>query len=155
MENHGRFMRTAESVSQDHPIGIGRFRAAIISAAFVESFRPLHLTRIQMDSLTAKRYLPWVVAAALFMEQLDSTIVNTAVPAMAASFHVAPLSLKVVVASYILSLAVCIPVSGWMADRFGTRRECIRPGSVCNWRQPLSGSAAPHESSPQWPAQPC
>jgi EmrB/QacA subfamily drug resistance transporter len=75
-----------------------------------------------MDSSTAKRYLPWVVASALFMEQLDSTIVNTAVPAMAASLHVAPLSLKSVVASYILSLAVCIPVSGWMADRFGTRR---------------------------------
>src|SRR5205814_10564757 len=69
-----------------------------------------------------KRYLPWVVATVLFMEQLDSTIVNTAVPAMAASLHVEPLSLKAVVASYILSLAVCIPVSGWMADRFGTRR---------------------------------
>jgi len=82
----------------------------------------LHLTHIQMDSLTVKRYLPWVVATALFMEQLDSTIVNTAVPAMAASLHVAPLSLKAVVASYILSLAVCIPISGWMADRFGTRR---------------------------------
>lgn len=82
----------------------------------------MHLTGIQMESSTVKRYLPWVVATALFMEQLDSTIVNTAVPAMAESFHVAPLSLKVVVASYILSLAVCIPVSGWMADRFGTRR---------------------------------
>ncbi len=82
----------------------------------------MHLTLIQMDSLTAKRYLPWVVATALFMEQLDSTIVNTAVPAMAESLHVAPLSLKSVVASYILSLAVCIPISGWMADRFGTRR---------------------------------
>jgi EmrB/QacA subfamily drug resistance transporter len=69
-----------------------------------------------------KRYLPWVVATALFMEQLDSTIVNTAVPSMAASLHVAPLSLKGVVASYILSLAVFIPISGWMADRFGTRR---------------------------------
>lgn len=55
------------------------------------------------------------------MEQLDSTIVNTAIPAMAASLHVAPLSLKAVVTSYILSLAVCIPVSGWLADRFGTR----------------------------------
>lgn len=75
-----------------------------------------------MESSTVKRYLPWVVATALFMEQLDSTIVNTAVPAIAASFNVAPLSLKAVVASYILSLAVCIPVSGWMADRFGTRR---------------------------------
>ena len=69
-----------------------------------------------------KRYLPWVVATALFMEQLDSTIVNTAVPSMAASLGVAPLSLKAVVTSYILSLAVGIPVSGWIADRFGTRR---------------------------------
>ena len=75
-----------------------------------------------MNPSTVKRYLPWVVAAALFMEQLDSTIVNTAVPAMAASLQVTPLSLKAVVTSYILSLAVCIPVSGWMADRFGTRR---------------------------------
>jgi EmrB/QacA subfamily drug resistance transporter len=75
-----------------------------------------------MDSLSVKRFLPWVVASALFMEQLDSTIVNTAVPAMAASLHVAPLSLKAVAASYILSLAVCIPVSGWIADRYGTRR---------------------------------
>lgn len=68
-----------------------------------------------------KRYLPWLVAIALFMEQLDSTIVNTAIPAMAASLHVTPLSLKAVVTSYILSLAVCIPLSGWLADRFGTR----------------------------------
>jgi EmrB/QacA subfamily drug resistance transporter len=75
-----------------------------------------------MEQATVKRYLPWVVATALFMEQLDSTIVNTAVPSIAASFHVSPLSLKGVVASYILSLAVGIPLSGWMADRFGTRR---------------------------------
>ena len=75
-----------------------------------------------MDSATVKRYLPWVVATALFMEQLDSTIINTAIPAMAASLNVTPLSLKAVVTSYILSLAVCIPISGWMADRFGTRR---------------------------------
>ncbi|MFI4939735.1 MAG: MFS transporter [Burkholderiales bacterium] len=75
-----------------------------------------------INSSTVKRYLPWVVATTLFMEQLDSTIVNTAVPTMAASLHVTPLSLKAVVTSYILSLAVCIPVSGWIADRFGTRR---------------------------------
>src|SRR5882672_9281201 len=75
-----------------------------------------------MDTQIVKRYLPWVVATALFMEQLDSTIVNTAIPAMATSLQVAPLSLKAVVTSYILSLAVCIPISGWMADRFGTRR---------------------------------
>ncbi len=75
-----------------------------------------------MDSRIIKRFLPWVVATALFMEQLDATIVNTAVPAMAESLHVTPLSLKTVAASYILSLAVCIPVSGWAADRYGARR---------------------------------
>ena len=75
-----------------------------------------------MNLSTVKTYLPWVVAVALFMEQLDTTIVNTAVPAMAESLQVTPLSLKAVVTSYILSLAVCIPVSGWMADRYGTRR---------------------------------
>lgn len=82
----------------------------------------MHPPRIQTDQRKVKRYLPWVVATALFMEQLDSTIVNTAVPSMAASLDVEPLSLKTVVSSYILSLAVFIPVSGWMADRFGTRR---------------------------------
>src|SRR4029079_11162406 len=56
------------------------------------------------------------------MEQLDSTVVNTAIPARAVSLQVTPLSLKAVVTSYILSLAVGIPVSGWLADRFGTRR---------------------------------
>ena len=75
-----------------------------------------------MNLSTTKRYLPWVVATALFMEQLDSTIVNTGIPAMAASLGATPLSLKAVVTSYILSLAVCIPVSGWLAERFGSRR---------------------------------
>lgn len=75
-----------------------------------------------LDNNAVKTWLPWLVAVALFMEQLDATIVNTAVPTIAASLQVAPLSLKSIVSSYILSLAVGIPVSGWMADRFGTRR---------------------------------
>jgi len=75
-----------------------------------------------MQDAATKRYLPWVVATALFMEQLDSTIVNTGIPAMATSLGVTPLSLKAVVTSYTMSLAVCIPLSGWLADRFGTRR---------------------------------
>ncbi len=75
-----------------------------------------------ISTSTIKSYLPWLVATALFMEQLDATIVNTAVPSIAASLHVTPLSLKSVVTSYILSLAVGIPISGWMADRYGTRR---------------------------------
>src|ERR1700678_4447391 len=71
---------------------------------------------------SSRRLLPWLVAVALFMESLDTTILNTAVPAVAAALHVAPLSMKSVLASYTLSLAVFIPISGWMADRFGTRR---------------------------------
>ena len=73
-------------------------------------------------SYTAKRYLPWLVAVGLFMESLDTTILNTAVPAIAGALGVAPLSMKAVLASYTLSLAVFIPLSGWMANRFGTRR---------------------------------
>src|SRR5271170_3319549 len=71
---------------------------------------------------SSKRLLPWLVAVAFFMESLDTTILNTAVPAISAALHVAPLSMKSVLASYTLSLAVFIPISGWMADRFGTRR---------------------------------
>ena len=73
-------------------------------------------------SEAAKRLLPWLVAVAFFMESLDTTILNTAVPAISAALHVAPLSMKAVLASYTLSLAVFIPISGWMADRYGTRR---------------------------------
>src|ERR1035438_1442976 len=71
---------------------------------------------------SSKRLLPWLVAVAFFMESLDTTILNTAVPAIAGALNVAPLSMKSVLASYTLSLAVFIPISGWMADRFGTRR---------------------------------
>src|ERR1700683_357550 len=73
-------------------------------------------------SEVSKRLLPWLVATALFMESLDTTILNTAVPTISAALDVAPLSMKAVLASYTLSLAVFIPISGWMADRFGTRR---------------------------------
>jgi EmrB/QacA subfamily drug resistance transporter len=73
-------------------------------------------------SAATRRYLPWLVAVALFMENLDATIVNTAVPTMSASLGVAPLSLKAVLTSYTLSLAVFIPISGWAADRFGSKR---------------------------------
>src|ERR1700720_3632074 len=71
---------------------------------------------------TAKRLLPWLVAVGFFMESLDTTILNTAVPAIAQALEVQPLNMKAVLASYTLSLAVFIPISGWMANRFGTRR---------------------------------
>ena len=70
----------------------------------------------------SKRLLPWLVAVAFFMESLDTTILNTAVPAISSALHVTTLSMKAVLASYTLSLAVFIPISGWVADRFGTRR---------------------------------
>jgi EmrB/QacA subfamily drug resistance transporter len=68
------------------------------------------------------RLLPWLVAVAFFMESLDTTILNTGVPTIAQALKVAPLSMKSVLASYTLSLAVFIPISGWIADRYGTRR---------------------------------
>jgi EmrB/QacA subfamily drug resistance transporter len=74
------------------------------------------------SGVAGKRLLPWLVAVAFFMESLDTTILNTAVPTVAAALKVAPLSMKSVLSSYTLSLAVFIPISGWMADRFGTRR---------------------------------
>jgi EmrB/QacA subfamily drug resistance transporter len=73
-------------------------------------------------SPASKKLLPWLVAVAFFMESLDTTVLNTAVPAISAALKVPPLSMKSVLASYTLSLAVFIPISGWMADRFGTRR---------------------------------
>jgi len=73
------------------------------------------------DSLS-RRFLPWLVAVAFFMESLDTTILNTAAPAIAQALGVVPLSMKAVLSSYTLALAVFIPISGWVADRFGTRR---------------------------------
>src|SRR5580658_10052525 len=71
---------------------------------------------------SVKSLLPWLIAVAFFMEALDATILNTAVPLMASALGVVPLSMKSVLSSYTLSLAVFIPLSGWVADRYGTRR---------------------------------
>jgi EmrB/QacA subfamily drug resistance transporter len=71
---------------------------------------------------STKRLLPWLVAFAFFMESLDTTILNTAVPTIAGALGVAALSMKAALTSYTLSLAVFIPISGWIADRYGTRR---------------------------------
>jgi EmrB/QacA subfamily drug resistance transporter len=68
------------------------------------------------------RGLLWLVSAAFFMQALDSTIVNTAVPAMATALDVTPLGMRTALTSYVLTLAVLIPASPWLCDRFGTRR---------------------------------
>jgi EmrB/QacA subfamily drug resistance transporter len=62
-----------------------------------------------------------LVAGAFFMENLDGTVIATALPQMARSFHVGPVALNVGMTAYLLTLAVFIPISGWIADRFGAR----------------------------------
>ena len=68
------------------------------------------------------RWLPYLVAATFFMENLDATIITAVLPQMAQSFGVAPARLSVGISAYLLALAVFIPISGWMADRYGPRR---------------------------------
>ena len=66
--------------------------------------------------------IPLVVAVAFLMEQLDSTVITTAIPQMAKSLDATPLRMNLAVTTYVLTLAVFIPVSGWFADRFGARK---------------------------------
>ena len=68
------------------------------------------------------RIVPLILAVALFMEQMDSTVISTALPAIALDLGVGPITLKLALTSYMVALAVCIPISGWMADRFGAKK---------------------------------
>jgi EmrB/QacA subfamily drug resistance transporter len=68
------------------------------------------------------RWLPWVVAIAFFMQSLDGTILNTALPSMARSLAEDPLRMQSVVIAYMLTIALLIPASGWIADRFGIKQ---------------------------------
>lgn len=79
------------------------------------------LERAPVDAAT-RRVLPWVVALAFFMQTLDTTILNTALPGMAADMGENPLRMQAAVVAYLLTVALLIPASGWLADRFGTRR---------------------------------
>ncbi|CFQ64440.1 putative membrane transport protein [Yersinia frederiksenii] len=69
--------------------------------------------------------LPWIAAMAFFMQALDATILNTALPSIAESLNRSPLTMQSAIISYTLTVAMLIPVSGWLADRFGTRRVFI------------------------------
>src|ERR1700709_2223040 len=71
--------------------------------------------------MTKERLIPLIVATALFMENMDSTVIATSLPDTAAYIGPSPLTLKLAITSYLLSLAVFIPASGWTADRFGAR----------------------------------
>ncbi len=76
------------------------------------------------DSELLRPFRPmlWLVAAAVFMQMLDTTIVNTALPSMAVDLGQSPLRMQSVVVAYALTVAMLIPASGWLADRLGTRR---------------------------------
>jgi EmrB/QacA subfamily drug resistance transporter len=75
----------------------------------------------EVQAAERSRVVPWIVACALFMENLDSTILSTALPAIATSMGEDPLHLSLAITSYLLSLTIFLPLSGWMADRYGAR----------------------------------
>ncbi|MEK6451317.1 MULTISPECIES: multidrug transporter subunit MdtD [Myroides] len=72
-----------------------------------------------------QKYLPWLGALAIFMQALDGTILNTGLPSIAKSLGESPLEMQSVIVSYTLTVALLIPLSGWLADRFGTKRIFI------------------------------
>jgi len=103
-----------------------------LGAAKLDQLRSIWVRVMRSDDVQkpeisekTKRLLPWLVAVAFFMQALDSTILNTAVPTMATALNVAPLDMKSVLSCYTLSVAVFVPISGWFADRFGTRRVFV------------------------------
>src|SRR3546814_19643730 len=69
--------------------------------------------------------IPFIVGCALFMQMLDSTVVATALPAMAVALGSTPVQMNVIITSYLLAVAVFVPISGWAADRFGSKRVFI------------------------------
>ncbi len=73
----------------------------------------------------AIRMIPFIVGCALFMQMLDSTVVATALPVMATSLHSTPVQMNIVITSYLLATAVFVPISGWAADRFGSKHVFI------------------------------
>ena len=75
----------------------------------------------RLPRLSRETIVPLIVACALFMQNVDSTVIATALPPIAAALHEDPLHLNLAITSYLLSLAIFIPLSGWTADRFGSR----------------------------------
>ena len=75
-----------------------------------------------MSKDSSQTALLWIVAAGFFMQSLDTTIVNTALPSIAHSLNERPLAMQPVIVAYTLTMAMLTPASGWLADRFGTRR---------------------------------
>ncbi len=77
---------------------------------------------LKEQSSPYEKYLPMVAAVAMFMQSLDGTILNTSLPSIAAAMRYSPLEMQSVIVSYALTLALFIPLSGWLSDKFGTRK---------------------------------
>jgi EmrB/QacA subfamily drug resistance transporter len=92
------------------------------------------------------RLLPLIIATALFMENMDSTVISTSLPMIAQDLGTEPIALKLALTSYLVSLAIFIPISGWMADKYGARTiftaaiGVFMAGSLaCAWANSLEG----------------
>ena len=88
-----------------------------------------------------QRLVAIIVACALFMQNLDGTVIATALPAMARAFHADPIHMNVALTAYLFAVAVFIPASGWMADRFGTRQVFRAAIAVFTFGSVLCGRA--------------
>ncbi len=90
-----------------------------------------------MNTDSVKKFLPLILATAIFMQMLDSTILNTSLPAIARDLNESPLDMQNAIVSYVLTLALFMPVSGFLADKFGTKHVFIASlfifslGSLC------------------------
>jgi EmrB/QacA subfamily drug resistance transporter len=87
----------------------------------IQEYLPMSVSSSATERQRSSALITSLVAAALFMENLDGSIIATALPQMAQSFHIRPVELSIGITSYLLTLAVFIPISGWIADRVGVR----------------------------------
>ncbi|PWW19557.1 MFS transporter [Chryseobacterium sp. AG844] len=83
------------------------------------------MTEANTQQTSVKKILPLILATAIFMQMLDSTILNTSLPAIAKDLNESPLNMQNAIISYVLTLAVFMPASGFLADRFGTKKIFI------------------------------
>lgn len=79
-------------------------------------------TITQLSNEKMLKYLPWLAAMAFFMQALDGTILNTSLPTIAKDLGKSPLEIQSIIVSYTLTVALLIPVSGWLSDKYGTKR---------------------------------
>jgi EmrB/QacA subfamily drug resistance transporter len=93
------------------------------------------------SEIAMRRLIPWVIGIAMLIDTLDSTIVSVAIPSIAQSFNINPIDLKIALTSYLLSLAVFIPISGWLADKYRAKRIFVLAMLVFTLSSALCASA--------------